>query len=91
MGCHQVSDIGIRHLAQAVTVLVLLDISSCRYLLAVKGHGFSVANLELQGSYVAHMCIGSLACIQYHLQPGKMLTRCFSKLLQFGEDIAWSC
>lgn len=62
MGCHQVSDIGIRHLAQAVTALVLLDISSCRYLLAVKDHGFSIANLELQGSSVAHMCIGSLAC-----------------------------
>ena len=31
MGCHQVSDSGIRHLTAAATELTMLDISSCRY------------------------------------------------------------
>ncbi len=30
MGCHQVSDTGIKHLAQSATELVMLDVSSCR-------------------------------------------------------------
>jgi len=30
MGCHQVSDTGIKHLAHSATELVMLDVSSCR-------------------------------------------------------------
>ena len=30
VGCHQVSDTGIKHLAQSAAELVMLDVSSCR-------------------------------------------------------------